>query len=424
MASNDVDALAALVWEAALPIKCVLADSCRDDSNRGADDSCYFMVPRQGYLGYSLKVVLRSFAHLKELQSGNCNVWFTFSHRSWQSDRVELIPWHYPMCVVVDRLAILLGLPDSTPLLEDAITLTVTFSASGPPAGDEVIPITVSAAEKGVDVRLKQLHKEFLMTRFNTIRPWVAIDAKEYGSLIDAPKSNDPSAFFIGRANLEQQARRDIVKEIYDAGEAIALVILHIDGRAKVIRCDTGRLTTLGLLLREELPCCYDMTEQEVQSIEPIPAKYANVLILGTRPPACVPTRYLRDHLCCADLAVHIVVGCKASNAPRPRPAKAQDADVVSQMAESVRTLSEGSTTLPANSPAGSPLQKEKEETDESPTQPVETPVPEQAAPAAPTDQVAADAPIADTCSTEQPEPVAEATPEVKRHDFSQDKDL
>jgi hypothetical protein len=321
MTSRDVDTLAAMAWEAALPVKCTLDDVCREDQ-QGANEECFFMVPRQGYLGYSLKVVLRTFGHLRVLGEGRtCYLWFTYKAAHMSVDPI-IVPWHYPMGVVCDRLAAFSGFEDVTRLFHRALELTVVFSDS-PPMGEEVIPLTVAGLEKGIDIRIKQAHKAFIMARFNSTKPWVSMDPSAINNFLAAPRTNDPGAFFVGRTALEQQCKRDLGKAEYDRGEKIALVNIHVEGRVIPFAADVDAFPTLGTLLREVLPCCYHLKDDDVQSFEPLPPQIAHVFLLGTKPPLGAPLAYLRDHLCCADLAVHVVVGCVASNAPRPRPKRA-----------------------------------------------------------------------------------------------------
>uniref|UniRef100_A0A7S1QP15 Autophagy protein 5 n=1 Tax=Neobodo designis TaxID=312471 RepID=A0A7S1QP15_NEODS len=320
MASHDVDALATMAWEAALPVQCTLAEGCRDDRQQGADNECYFMVPRQGFLGYSLKVVMSTFSHIPVLADGRqCFVWFTYKPPGCRDGDELVLPWHYPMGVVVDRLTATSGAESVNSLFQYALHLTVIFSET-PPTGEDVIPMTVKGVEKGVDTWLKQCHKASLMSRFGTIRPWVSFDTSAYSDFLAAPRTNDVGAFFVGRAGLEAQCKRDLDKDAYDRGDRLAYIVLHIDGHPTPLVADIEALPTLGMLLRDTLPCCYSLSDEDVQSLDPLPCAIARVFVLGTHPPLATPLAFLRDHLCCADLAVHLVVSPTVSNAPRPRP--------------------------------------------------------------------------------------------------------
>lgn len=305
---SDVDPLATMAWEAALPVHCTLAEGCREDRQQGADTDCYFMVPRQGYLGYSLKVVLRTFAHLQVLGEGRtCYLWFSFMPPGRREGEQLIVPWHYPMGVVVDRLAAACGARSVTELFAHALQLTVTFSET-PPAGDENIPATVANVEKVIEIWLKQAHKATLFSRFLSIKAWVRFEPKDYNNFLAAPRTNDVGAFFVGKAGLEAQCRRDLSDAEYKRGEKLAYVVLHVAGQNAVpLTVDSSSLSSLGLLLRDALPCCYDLSDDDVQSLDPLPMSIADVFVLGTRPPLLTPTSFLRDHLCCADLAVHIV---------------------------------------------------------------------------------------------------------------------
>jgi hypothetical protein len=228
------------------------------------------------------------------------------------------------MGVVVDRLAAVSGVDGINALFKYALQLTVIFSET-PPTGEDIVPMQVKGVEKGVDTWLKQSHKAALMARFGTIKPWVSFDTSAYTDFLSAPRTNDVGAFFVGRAGLDSQCKRDLEKECYDRGDRLAFVVLHVDGRPTPLVADIESLPTLGMLLRDSLPCCYDLTDDQVQSLDPLPESIANVFVLGTKPPLVTPIVFLRDHLCCADLAIHVVVAPKVSNAPRSRPAAAAE---------------------------------------------------------------------------------------------------
>lgn len=360
MASQDVDPLAGLAWEAALPVHCELSEQCRDPANKS---ECYFMVPRQGYLGLSLKVVLRTFTHVSSNEKSY--IWFSVNI----TGKELILPWHWPMGTIVDMLAVAFGKTSVGGLFDsptkNALHITVHFDTN-PPQSETVLPLLVGGVDRQTEAIIKQHHKFYLAARYLSPKAWYSMETQTLSSFYLSVRSNDPRAFFQGRAALENQVKRDL-PELFEAGEHVAVVIFHIDGATTTYRADLQQCSTFGMLLREVLFCCYDVTDEEVQGMEPLDPRIADVFILGTRPPLCVPTAFLRDHLCCADLMIHIVVRCKTSNTPRDRPirkAQVTDAspnsvandsvkfDTAMQMSDSLVA----SPTQPTNASEATPL--------------------------------------------------------------------
>lgn len=320
--AQDVDPTSVLAWEGVLPVKCVLAPECREVGSTD-DNDCHFMVPRQGYLAYSTKVVLKAFRHAVRGDS----VYFYFTYRPTKGDPTPVvIPWHYPMGVVVDRLAALDSIIDVTKLFRQAIEFTVNF-ADTPPPTDTTLPVSVGGVTKGADTVLKQAHKMVLMGQYGSIKPWFKHNVDDYNGFISSARTNDVRGFFAGRSSLLSSCKRELTAEEFERGSGRAFFSLHVNDEVMPLVTSVRDFPTLGTLLRFALPCCYDLDLNQCMSNDPLDPEIAIVLVSGARPALCTPTVFLRDHLCCADLVVHIVVRTKADNSPRPRPSGDLPAD-------------------------------------------------------------------------------------------------
>ena len=351
MSAQEVHVLTALAWEAALPVACEISAENENKLETGAPRICYFLAPRQGYLFFAVGEVINSFR--KAITGPHTRIWFTFSKprdtdkpaaptpraggrargptiaarppaQEAEAEQI-FVPWQFPLGVALDRIAASVSTPtkgvSAMDLIDPALPLTVHFSDNAEACPADHLVMRAADLEGEGKVHCAQQHKAFLTAIVETTKPFYSLSKEHTIQLSQSIRTNDVRSFFEARTALVNGAKR---QSAFDN----TVLVLHVNGRATTVVVDNGDKSTLGYVLRHALPFCSVLTEDECLGTDRLDPQIATVHILGTEPPLCTPTVFLRDNLCGPAMHVHLVISghMKKREGPPPKLSSAPPA--------------------------------------------------------------------------------------------------
>jgi len=267
-----------LVWSGVVVIHCSLV------GGTPGTPTCYFLVPRNGYLGMHTTTVMNTFGAIVKKEIEEPQLWFSYESQP--------IPWHIPMGVILDRIAARKHIYDPLSLLP----LTITAHFSNFPQ-DKICKFKDPAA---VTAYYGHTIKSAISVMYgNHDQVYGRLSPRSYTQVTDCMSHNDPEGFVTTTVKLKNIAGRPLTK--YP-------VSLHVDGVSSylAVGAEEAQKLTLGGFLRTFVPSLYEaLTDEEVKSNE---MGQHMVYIQSTRPVLSTPFEWLCENLCCADHFLHVVV--------------------------------------------------------------------------------------------------------------------
>ena len=298
------------LWRGKIPVQFTLSSDSLGGMEYERPTAYYKLMPRMGYLSFSLEEVKSHFEHAATPTTAGAD-----NKPIWLSRTVDgksiPIRTHYPVGVIFDSFMLAEG-KETVGMLPFAVTVRFT-----PPPDGTLVPMSNDAETSKVFAHhLKQSHS----VRYSTAAAVTNLPLASWKEFVQSVKECSYTQFSTIRAQLKRDT--DVVKLPIVIHYNTAVWLRSVPATAGPAGTDeeAAEPYTLASYLSATLPpavvVSYDDEAAESSDATPDPKPNARVLVQGVTPAPETPLLWLSEYMSHPDGFLHVIV--HSSVAPPP----------------------------------------------------------------------------------------------------------